>query len=99
MYSTASVAGTYFFGTEDPGDNTVYNDVGSATVSSGGSASGKADTSMTGGLTPNVPFSATVTISNSNGTGNLGSQTVAITNGTKIFYIDESAGVIVVAEQ
>lgn len=98
-YSTASVAGTFSFGTEDPGDNTVYNDAGSATITSSGSASGTVDLSTTGGLTPSVPFSATLTISNSNGTGNLGSQTVAITNGTKLFYIDESTGVIVVAEQ
>ena len=98
-YSAASAAGTYAFGSEDPGDNTVYNDAGSATITSGGSASGTADLSSTTGLTPSVPFSAMVTISNSNGTGNLGSQTVAIINGTKIFYIDESTGVIVVAEQ
>lgn len=98
-YSTASVAGTLAFGTEDPGDNTVYNEAGSATISTSGSASGTVDLSTTGGLTPSVPFNPTVTITNSNGTGNLGSQTVAITNGTKIFYIDESAGVIVVAEQ
>ena len=98
-YSTASVAGTFFFGTEDPGDNTVYNDAGSATVSSSGSASTTLDSSTTAGLTPNVPFNTTVTIANSNGTGNVGSQTVAITNGTKIFYIDETSNVIVVAEQ
>lgn len=98
-YSTASAAGTYAFGSEDPGDNTVYNDAGSATISSSGSATGTVDSSTATGLTPNVPFNATVTISNSNGTGNLGSQTVAIINGTKIFYIDESAGVIVIAEQ
>ena len=98
-YSTASAAGTYAFGSEDPGDNTVYNDAGSATISSSGSATGTVDSSTTTGLTPNVPFNATLTISNSNGTGNLGSQTVAIMNGTKIFYIDESAGVIVIAEQ
>jgi hypothetical protein len=57
------------------------------------------DLSTTAGLTPSVPFNATVTINNSNGTGNVGSQTVAITNGTKIFYIDENVGVIVDAEQ
>jgi hypothetical protein len=98
-YSTASVAGTYFFGTEDPGDNSINDEVGATTVTNSGSASGTVDTSGASALQPGVPFNATVTISNSNGTGNLGSQTVAITNGTKIFYIDESAGVIVVAEQ
>ena len=56
------------FGTEDPGDNTIYNEVGAATISSSGSASGTVD-SAHHGLTPGVAFSATVTISNSNGPG------------------------------
>ena len=42
-YSTASVAGTFAFGTEDPGDNTVYNEAGLATISTSGSASGTVD--------------------------------------------------------
>jgi len=98
-YTAASVAGTSFFGTEDPGANAVYNYVGSATISTSGSATGTADLSTTSGLTPNLPFNATVSITNSNGTGNVGSQTVALTNGTKIFYVDDTTGVIIESEQ
>ena len=98
-YSTASAAGTYFLSTEDPGDNSVIDDVGAATVASSGSASGTVDSSGSAGLFSGAPFNATLTISNGNGTGSLGAQTVAIINGIKIFYIDETNGAIVVAEQ
>jgi hypothetical protein len=98
-YSTASAAGTYFFGTEDPGDNTVYDEVGAATISTSGSATGTVDSSSASGLAPGVPFNATLTL-NSSGVGSLSSiSSIAITNGTKIFYIDETAGIIVEAEQ
>lgn len=98
-YSTASTAGTFAFGTEDPGANAVYDEVGSATVSSNGSASGTLDLSTTTGLEPAESLGASITV-NSNGTGNLGSSTYPmITNGTKIMYIDETVGVIVVASQ
>jgi hypothetical protein len=97
-YSAASAAGSYFFGTEDPGDNTVTNEVGAATAASNGSASGTLDSSGTTGLQPGAPFNVTLTI-NGDGTGNVGAQTVGIINGTKLFYIDETQGAIVVAEQ
>ena len=98
-YSNASAAGTYFSGTEDSGDNSVTDNVGAATVASSGSVSGMLDSSGSAGLSPGLPTNLSLTISNSNGTGNLGAQTVAIINGTKIFYIDETTGSIVVAEQ
>jgi hypothetical protein len=97
-YSAASAAGSYFFGTEDPGDNTVTNEVGAATAASNGSASGTLDSSGTTSLQPGAPFNVTLTI-NADGTGNVGAQTVGIINGTKLFYIDETQGAIVVAEQ
>ena len=98
-YSTASAAGTYFFGTEDPGDNTVYDEGGAATISTSGSATGTVDSSSASGLAPGVPFNITLTF-NSSGVGSLSSiSSIAITNGTKIFYIDETAGIIVDAEQ
>jgi hypothetical protein len=72
-----------------------------ATVSSRGSASGTADLSSTTGLSQGQTFDPTIDITSSNGTGNAGASTVqgAIINGTKIFYIDEAVGVIVVASQ
>lgn len=98
-YTTASAAGTYYFATEDPESNSIYNKVGAATISSGGSSSGTVDLSTTAGLQSGQAFSATLDITSSNGTGNMGTSTVAIVNGTKIFYIDETVGVILVASQ
>jgi len=98
-YSTASTAGTYFFGTEAPGDNSVSDKVEAATIASNGSMSGKMDVS---GATTTLQISAAlnVTVSvNPDGTGTVGASTVAITNGAKIFYIDETAGVVLVGEQ
>jgi hypothetical protein len=98
-YSTASVAGTFSFGTEDPGANTIYNEVGTASISNAGAATGTADSSSTSALAAGVAFNPTFTI-NSSGVGSLSTiPSVAITNGTKIFYIDETVGVIVDAEQ
>jgi hypothetical protein len=98
-YSTASVAGTYFFGTEAPGDNSVNNKVEAATIASNGSMSGKMDVSgATSTLQSGSALNVTVAV-NPDGTGTVGASTVAITNGTKIFYIDQTNGVILVAEQ
>ncbi|MGH9690908.1 MAG: hypothetical protein ACRD4C_07505 [Candidatus Acidiferrales bacterium] len=99
-YSTSSIAATYFFGTEDPSDNTVSNEAGAVTVASNGTVTGTEDKSGQSGLTTNQAVSGTVTI-NSDGTGNIGSNTVAITNGTRLFFIDGSGGpaVIHVAEK
>jgi len=101
---TNAVSGNYFFGTEDASDNTAKLDVGSVAVTgSTGAVSGTQDSSQ-----PTSPFlqtgkivSGTITI-NANGTGNVGTNTVAITNGTKVFFIDESSGApaeITVVEQ
>jgi hypothetical protein len=98
-YSAASAAGSYALSTEDPGDNSVVDDISAAMVASSGSVSGTLDSSGSAGLSSGAPFNATLTIANANGTGTLGAQTLAIINGTKIFYIDETTGSIVVAEQ
>lgn len=98
----ALAAGTYTFGTEEPAGNTVTNRAGIETISSGGAVSGTYDQSNTLGLSTHG-VSATVSLG-SNGTGNIGPNTVAITTGSKLFSIDESGGtsgpaVIVTAEQ
>jgi hypothetical protein len=100
--STALPAGTYIFGTEDPSDNTVANKAGVETITSGGVLSGTYDQSNISGLQSGQSVSATVSLG-SNGTGNLGPNTVAITSGGKLFSIDETGAtsgpaVIVVAE-
>jgi hypothetical protein len=98
-YSTASVAGTYFFGTEAPGDNSVNNKAEAATIAGNGSMSGKMDVSgATATLQTGAALNVNVSI-NPDGTGTVGASTVAITNGAKIFYIDETAGVVLVGEQ
>ena len=101
--STALPAGTYLFGTEDPSDNTVTNKSGVETIASGGALAGIYDQSNTSGLLSGQTVSATVSLG-SNGAGNIGPSTVAITSGSKLFSIDETGGtsgpaVIVVAEQ
>lgn len=98
-YSTASVAGSFFFGSEDPEANGIYDEAGAVSISNSGSANGTVDSSSTSGLTPGVSFNTTLSL-NSSGVGSLSSiPSLVITNGAKIFYIDETAGVILEAEQ
>jgi Putative Ig domain len=94
-YSTSSVAGTYFFGTEDPSDNTVADEAGAVMVASNGTVTGTEDKSDQSGLSTNKAVSGTVTI-NANGTGDIGPSSVAITNGTKLFFVDGSGGSAVI---
>jgi hypothetical protein len=101
--SSTLAAGTYIFGTEEPADNTVPNRAGVETIAAGGAITGTFDQSNTSGLQTNQSVSATVSLG-SNGTGNIGSNTVAMTSGSKLFSIDETGGTsgpagIVVAEQ
>ena len=96
-------AGTYIFGTGEPSDNTVPNRLGVETLAAGGAITGTFDQSSTSGLQSNQGLSATLSLG-SNGAGNVGSNTVAMTSGGKLFSIDETGGTsgaasIVVAEQ
>jgi uncharacterized repeat protein (TIGR01451 family) len=107
--TVSSMAGNYFFGNEDPGDNTVKNQMGVATFASSGVISGTAFNSGQNGLATNGTANGTLVITNvgsaSNaapGTGNFGPQTIVITNGTKLFLIDEGGGaasVVVIEHQ
>ena len=101
--NTGLSAGTYIFGTEDPADNTVPNKAGVETVASGGAFTGTYDQSTTSALQSGQNISGAVSLG-PNGAGNMGTGTVAITSGTKLFSIDESGGTsgpaaIVAAEQ
>ena len=89
--TTNSLAGSYFFGDEQPRDGTVVNRVGVVVISSTGAATGTEDDSATAGVSTNA-VSYTVTIDNSsgNGTGNVGTNSFAVTNGTtKLFFFEE----------
>jgi hypothetical protein len=94
-YSTNSLSGNggkFFFGEEDPSDNTIDNQVGTVTITpSTGAVSGLQDSSGPNGLQLAKVISGTFVVT-ANGTGNLGSGTVLITNGSKIFFIDEGGG-------
>ncbi len=94
-YSTNSLSGNggkFFFGEDDPSDNTIDNQVGTVTITpSTGVVSGSQDSSGPNGLQTAKVISGTFVVT-ANGTGNLGSGTVLITNGTKIFFIDEGTG-------
>ena len=101
--STTLAAGTYIFGTEDPSDNSLANKAGVESITSGGVVSGTYDQSNTSGLQSGRTVSTAVSLG-SNGAGNIGTNTVAITSGSRLFSIDETGGtsgpaVIVVAEQ
>jgi hypothetical protein len=97
--TTATLGGkSYFFGDEDdPDDPTINNRVGVLTISGTGGITGSQFTSgpTTPGLVSFAPVSITgVSIDNANGpgTGNVGASTVAITDGSKLFFIDETSG-------
>jgi len=101
--TTASMAGNYFFGDDDPGDNTVKNQMGIATVATTGAVTGTGFSSGQTGLNPASSVNGTITITNlgsagnnAPGTGNIGAQTIAITNGKRFFFIDESGGAAVI---
>jgi len=82
------LAGNYFVGTEDPGDNTVGDETQVVAVSSSGTVTGSGYKSNQGGLATKTASGA-VTMG-SNGIGNTGTNTVAITNGTRLFFIDQT---------
>ena len=91
-FTTAGMAGNYFFGTEDPGDRTITDQIGSTAVTgAAGACSGTAYSSAINGLSVSAVVSCTVTITNSNGLGNVGAGTTAIANGEAIFFVDQGA--------
>jgi len=91
IYSTASLAGNYLIGDEDPADPAVINQTGAISLSSAGTLSGGTDLSGAAGLLPNQSASEVLTI-NSDGTGDAGANTYAVTTGDRIFIIDGNGG-------
>jgi hypothetical protein len=88
-YSSSSLSGNFFFGSNEPADNTVPDISGVASISSG-ILTGTKDASAPAGLSLGSAFNATLSI-NADGTGNLGTNTVAVTNGRVLYFIDETA--------
>jgi hypothetical protein len=87
-YSSSSLSGSFFFGITEPGDNTVPGLSGVASISSG-SLTGMEEASTPQGMSPGFALSRTLSI-NADGSGNLGSNTVAVTNGAVLYFIDET---------
>ncbi len=87
-YNNSSLSGNLFWGSNEPGDNTVPDLSGVASISSG-NLTGTKDASAPAGLSLGSAFSATLTI-NADGSGNLGANSVAVTNGTALYFISET---------
>ena len=90
-YSSNSLSGSFYFGSDEPGDNTVPGLSGVASISSG-SLKGVEDASAQSGLSLAIPLNAALSIK-ADGSGNLGPSTVAVTNGTVLYFIDETGNV------
>jgi hypothetical protein len=87
-YSSSSLSGSFFFGSTEPSDNTIPDLSGVASISSG-SLTGMEEASTPEGMSPGFALSKTLSI-NADGSGNLGANTVAVTNGTVLYFIDET---------
>ena len=89
-YGNNSLSGNFFFGSGEPGDATVPGVSGIASISSG-NLTGTEDTSSASGLSLAAAIQAAVSI-NPDGTGTMGPNTVLVTNGTEIDFINEANG-------
>jgi hypothetical protein len=87
-YNSSSLSGNFFFGSGEPANDTVSDLSGVALISSG-NLQGVQDASAQSGFSLASPFTAILSI-NADGSGNLGPNTVAVTNGTALYFIDES---------
>lgn len=91
-YSASSLSGSFFLGNNEPGDNTVPNLAGVLSISAG-NFSGTEDSSGSVApfpvfLFPGARLVGTLSI-NANGSGSIGTGSVAVTNGTTLYFIDE----------
>lgn len=89
-YGNSSLSGNFFFGSGEPGDDTVPDLSGIAGISSG-SVTGTEDTSNSSGLSLGAAINAALSI-DSDGTGTMGPNTALVTNGTEIYFINEASG-------
>jgi hypothetical protein len=101
-FSANSLVGNYLMGTMTPPDAVTSNYVGVISFTSGiVSGSEDASKSRGSGLVASQAINQTYNI-NADGTGNAGANTVAVTNGSTVFFVDETPGQdpeIIVIEQ
>ncbi len=92
--ATASVAGDYFIGGEDPGDVAEGSEVGVVAAATSGAITGTSYTSGSSGLQEN-PISGILTIDNADpdgttftfpGLGNIGAGSFGVSNGTRFIF-------------
>jgi hypothetical protein len=93
--SVSTLAGNYIFGSIDPSDSTVSDQTGVVKVDSSGNVTGYQYRSDTSGLTEGSLNSGggsnpAMTITNNPlpGFGSIGSNSVAVTDGTRLWFID-----------
>lgn len=89
-YNNSSLSGKFFFGGAEPADDTTPDISGVASISAG-NLTGTKDASTASGFSLGSAFSSALSI-NSNGLGTLGPNTVAVTNGTLLFFLNEANG-------
>lgn len=90
MYGNSSLSGNFFFGSGEPADDTAPDLSGIAAISAG-ALTGIEDTSTSSGLSLGAAIDSALAI-NSDGTGTMGPNTVLVTNGTEIYFINEASG-------
>jgi hypothetical protein len=87
--TTASLAGSYLFGSEDQGDFFVTSRLGVVNINTAGTVTGtELDSSNTGLQMQAVNRMLTIDNVAGPGAGNVGANTFAVTNGRKLFFID-----------
>jgi hypothetical protein len=92
-FTNTSLSGLYSFGTDENVDNATKNFSGEVNFDNTTVMfSGFSDESDPTGLLPNQTIPNTAYSVNTDGTGNVGPNTVSVTNGTVLFFIDESSG-------
>jgi len=92
LFNLTSIAGTYVFGTAEPGDSQSSNLEGnSQTQALDGGTTGVWDLSLpiANGLIPNQGFATKASV-RIDGSGVYGGNNAFVTNGASLFYIDES---------
>lgn len=87
------LSGNFILGSSEPGDNTALDICGVATVLSPMLAlSGTEDIASPSGLTLANSFTTGLLSLGSDGTGYVGPNTFAVTNGTELFFLNEGSG-------
>lgn len=89
-FSASSIAGNFFFGTEDPTETNVSPEGGTVNIASTGSFTGTSDKNAQG-TTSSGAVSGTFTVSSNGRATGTGGEIVYIISGSKLILIDNSS--------